>query len=382
MSINSEALIATARERTGLHDLGHEAFREALDRLVDSVNRESRLSAFGAAAFPEVLIRPLINRLQIEDWYRRHPEIDEEQILAPLFCLGMPRTGSTLLGYLLGLDPNTRVFRQWEAEAPCPPPIAGDSRDPRIAAADARHDEFMQRCPHLVPMVPWGGSSGPVECGDIFYMSFETAYFDMYVHCPSYIEWFYDPARDHTSVYRYHKRVLKLLQWRCPPKRWHLRGPGHSIMIEALNKIYPDARFIMTHRDPVKVLPSVTHLMTTVRADFLEDPLKRFMGAELPREWDLAMRRLLGFRAGRESRFYDVHHADLITDSAREIKRLYGRLDWPLTDKHLDAVAAWRKSNPPAENRFNLTDFGMNLEKIREQFAYYTNRFAPRALAT
>jgi hypothetical protein len=379
MALHAHALIAEARSRTGLHNLGDESFLEPLERLIDSVNRESELSEFGALAFPEVLIRPLINRLEIEEWYRRHPEIDDEEIVAPLFCLGLPRTGSTLLGYLLALDPDTRVLRQWEAEKPCPPPIAGDASDPRIAETDARHAQFMERCPHLVPMVPWGGAAGPVECGDIFYMSFETAYFDMYAHCPSYIAWFYDPVRDHTPVYRYHKRVLKLLQWRCPPKRWSLRGPGHSPMIEALNRVYPDARFVMTHRDPVRVLPSTAHLMATVRADFLKDPLKEFMGPELTREWDLALRRVLDFRRRHETRFFDIHHADEIEDSAREISRVYRWLGWPLTERHLVAVVAWRKGNPPGDNRFNVEDFAMDLAKIRTQFSYYTVQFGASA---
>jgi hypothetical protein len=372
-------LIDAARSRTGLRDLG-DFDVEPLERLIESVNEESHLSSFGELAFPEVLIRPLMNRLEIEEWYSRHPEIDDEQIVAPLFVLGMPRTGSTLLGYLLALDPNTRSFRQWEAEKPCPPPIAGDDQDPRIAEADARHEAFMQRCPHLVSMAPWAGSSGPVECGDIFYMSFQTAYFDMYVHCPSYISWFYDAARDHSAVYRYHRRALKLLQWRCPPKRWVLRGPGHSIMVNSLNAAYPDARFIMTHRDPTKVIPSVAHLITTVRADFLIDPLKSFMGNELMREWDMAMQRLLRFRANNESRFKDVHHADIIQDSLQEITAIYRWLDWPESEQFRADVIAWRKGNPPGDNRFEVADFNLDLAEITRRFAYYLERFPPRTL--
>src|SRR5882672_4817483 len=109
--LKAATLISEARKRAGLEDFGEDSFREGLERLVESVNRESRMSAFGAAAFPEVLIHALVNRLQIEDWYRRHPEIDDEQITAPLFIVGMPRTGSTLLSYQLALDPGTRSFR-------------------------------------------------------------------------------------------------------------------------------------------------------------------------------------------------------------------------------------------------------------------------------
>src|ERR1700691_1986606 len=110
----------SGRARTGLAGFGEDSFREYLERLLVSVNREGHLSALGAAAFPQMLIHSLENRLQIEHWYGRHPEIDDQEIKRSLFIVGMPRTGSTLLSYQLSLDPATRCFRVWESEQPCP----------------------------------------------------------------------------------------------------------------------------------------------------------------------------------------------------------------------------------------------------------------------
>jgi len=375
------ALLDEARKRTGLNDFGNDYFREGLTRLVKSVNREASLSPFGAAAFPEVIIHALVNRLEIEDWYRRHPEIENEEIAAPLFIVGMPRTGSTLLSYQLSLDPGTRSFRLWESERPCPPPIAGqDKADPRIAEADARHDAFVAACPAVALMTPYD-PSGPVECYELFYLSFHYMHFDMFTHCPTYVSWINDPARDHSEAYRYHKRVLKLLQWRCPPKRWQLKMPSHSHMIEGLNKVYPDARFVMTHRDPVKVIPSATHLNVTVRQEFNTDPMKRTFGAYKTDFWDMGIRRLLDFRSRNEHRFFDIYHGEQLMDAVPSLVKLYKWLGWPLTDAYLADVKAWRQGNPKADNPYNASDFGLDPQVLRQRFAYYTDRFFPNLAA-
>src|SRR6185437_14343857 len=107
-------LIEAARSRSGLDDFGGDSYREGLERLVDSINRESRLNELGTIAVPEMLIGLLINRLQVEDWYRRHPEIEDQEIVAPLFGVGLPRTGSTALSFMLAQDPGNRSLRMWE----------------------------------------------------------------------------------------------------------------------------------------------------------------------------------------------------------------------------------------------------------------------------
>jgi hypothetical protein len=370
-----DELLDEARRRTGLSRFGSDAFHEPLRRLLESVDHESRLTAAGLASFREVLLHALVNRLQVEDWYHRHPEIDDRSIVAPVFIVGFPRTGSTLLSYLLALDPNTRMIRQWESEQPCPPPEAGSDADPRIAASEARHAAFFAAMPALAAMVPYGGASGPVECYELFYMTFQYAHYDMFVHCPSYTEWFYDAARDHHEAYRYHERVLKLLQWRHPPRRWVLKMPSHSLLIDTLNRKYPDARFIMTHRDPVKVLPSVTNLNLTVRRVHLEDPHPGWFGEQLVQAWDKAMQRLLEFRVRNEHRFFDVYHGRQLADSQSQMRALYDWLAWPLPERYVAEVETWRSRHPRSDNRYDIQDFGLDEASIRHRFAYYLERF-------
>jgi hypothetical protein len=186
MTLDFDGLLDEAQRRTGLSDFGLDAFHEPLRLLLASVNHESRLTAAGHASFREVIVHSLANRLQVEDWYGRHPEIDDQAVVAPVFIVGFPRTGSTLLSYLLALDPGTRMIRQWESEQPCPPPVAGDDADPRIAASEARHAASSPPCQRSAAMVPYGGASGPVECYELFYMTFQYAHYDMFVHCPTF----------------------------------------------------------------------------------------------------------------------------------------------------------------------------------------------------
>src|ERR1700744_1618663 len=134
MAIEVEQLIETAVTRTGSDDFGGETWREGLAVLVDSITRESALNELGESVMTDQIVGLLVNRLQVEQWYARHPEIDEQEIGAPLFGLGPPRTGSTPLIFLLACDTARRSLRTWEAGKPCPPPeTATEYTDPRIA---------------------------------------------------------------------------------------------------------------------------------------------------------------------------------------------------------------------------------------------------------
>jgi hypothetical protein len=377
--LNVNELLSEASRRVGLTDFGLDDFRPRLERLVNSVNRESRFTPLGQAAFPEIILHALVNRLQVEDWYRRHPEIDEEEIVAPVFIVGFPRTGSTLLSYLLALDPRTRLIRQWESEQPCPPPVAGDDTDPRIAESGARQEAFLAAMPELLSMVPYNGPSSPVECYELFYPSFVYAHYDMFSHCPTYTDWFFGDTQNYSDGYHYHKRILKLLQWRNPPTRWALKMPSHSLMIEDLAKAYPEARYVMTHRDPVKVIPSTAHLNVTVRRQYLIDPQSVWFGEEMMRNWSKAMDRLIAFRNRHTDRFFDVYHGRQIADSAKQMRELYDWLGWKCSDKFIADVAAWRSENPKGNNQFHMAAYGLDPEAIKFRFADYRTRY-PKAV--
>ncbi|MDB5970635.1 MAG: sulfotransferase [Hydrocarboniphaga sp.] len=372
--IQASQLLDQARARSGLRDFGDESFLLPLQRLVESINGESRLSEVGSHAVPEILVASLINRLEIESWYARHPEIEDEQIVAPLFGIGLPRTGSTALGYMLSLDPDTRVLREWESGRPCPQPRAAASdRDPRIAAAQAAADAFEALVPQLRNMLP-RGVEGPQECYTLLQLSFSTSALEAFMHVPSYVQWVISDGFDMRPAYRYHRRVLKLLQWQSGPRRWFVRTPAHMFALDALDSVYADAQFVMTHRDPVKALPSLCSLMHQIRCAFVDNPQPVSFGRAQAQQWALALERTLAFRRRvGEARFFDVSHRRQTVDPVEQIHKLYQRLGWRLDGAFDARVRAWQDVNPQGLHKVDPGFFGLDAAGLAQRYAFYTD---------
>jgi hypothetical protein len=372
--------MARAADAAGLSDFGDDSFREGLEILVASADREARFNAMGQAAFDGQVTGFLFCRLQVEDWYARHPEIDEQEITAPLIGLGLPRTGSTALSCLLAEDPAARVIRTWEAIAPCPPPDAAtQGSDPRIALADAAMERRERLFPRMKAMLP-STATGPTECQTFMGYDFKSQLFQASARIPTYVDWLNHQA-DLVPTYHYVKRVLKLLQWRCPPRRWRLKNPSHSMFIAALDEVFPDARFWMTHRDVARVVPSVCDLYYEMSKAFSDNVDQVFLGEQNTAWTELGLKRLIAFReAGNEDRFFDVHFAPFQADPFPTLERLYAWLGETLTDETRARMAAWRERKPRERYEANPpSDFGIDLTALRQRFGFYSDRFGVTA---
>ncbi|MBK6288790.1 MAG: sulfotransferase [Pseudomonadales bacterium] len=375
--IETGKLLDQARERSGLSDFGEEDFLEPLSRLVDSINRECELSPIGEQAVPEMLLTQLVNRLEIESWYARHPEIDDEQIVAPVFTASLPRTGTTALGFIMAQDPETRVLRNWEAYHPCPPPeSATEHNDPRIAVAQRESDGLEAMVPELVNMLP-RSVTGPEECYIIKSYAFSAYGFDAIINVPSYVEWLVHSKDVLLSGYRYHRRVLKLLQWHCPPRRWSLRTPEHLFSMDAIDEVYPDARFIMTHRDPAKALASVCSLLYEIRRAHVLNPQPEAHGKRQQEYWALGLERALAFRDRvGEARFFDISHKRQVIDPAEQIRPLYEKLGWDYDDGLTARIKQWQEGTPRRPHPVSPGFFGLDPEDIAQRYRFYSERFA------
>jgi hypothetical protein len=374
-----DALLTRAREQTGLSDFGEDSFYEGLRILVKALDEEARLNEMGRMANDGQIVSLLSNRLQIEDWYKRHPEIDEQQIIAPLIGLGLPRTGSTALGILLGEDPNVRSLRNWEMSMPCPPPEAATQHtDPRIAIMEKSMEQRSKIFPRMVAMLPSTATS-PSECQLFMGLDFKSQIFQPFAYVPSYFEWLNHKA-DLVPTYRYVKRVLKLLQWHCPPTNWRLKNPSHILFIDALNEVFPDARFVMTHRDIGAVAPSVADLYYELRKAFSDDVDMIALGNEIRVFLELGMRRMIAFRdGGQDRRFFDIHFAPFQKNPFPSLEALYAFLGETLSDEARGNMERWWYGTPPEERSYERTDpakFGLDPATLRAQFRFYTNRFA------
>ena len=208
-------------------------------------------------------------------------------------------------------------------------------------------------------------------------LEFRSLIFEGMAAIPSYSAWLLQC--DMEPAYRYHQRVLKLLQWRCPPDRWWLKTPAHMLSIDALNAVYPDARFVMTHRDVGKVLPSVCALYSTLTTVLTERPDPVAIGTHSCELWRIALERLIDFRdRGNDERFHDLFFEAVQHDPIGEVTRLYAELGDDLSDEACRRMQDWWAASSNDRSgpvRYQPEAFGLDLAAIAQQFAFYCKRF-------
>ena len=363
-------LLEVAQRETGLTDYGADSFREGLEILVNSLNQEAMLNAAGEHVLRERILGHLKQRLQVEDWYKRHPEIDEEQIEKPLIGLGLPRTGSTALSFLLAQDPNARSLLRDESAQPCPPPgtVQNGQREWRRDEAE-KVSGWKAHTP--------SGDSAPAECQDLMALDFKSQIFIAFARVPSYAQWLKDG--DLSSTYDYERRALKLLQWGRPRLPWRLKAPTHLLYLEHLSKAFPDARFVMTDRDPADVMLSVIDVYADIMSKF-SDSLDMDYVANLNIDvWSEGMRRTLDFRSAdeRNQRFFDIHFKAMQEDPLGEVRGLYHWLGEDVCDEFSQGMTQWWQDNAAKHEpgpRRSAEDYGVNLDKVRPLFADYAQQ--------
>jgi hypothetical protein len=366
------ALLADAQATTGLDDFGPGDFRAGLEVFLDSLVVDADLSPDTDADVLADLRRRLVNRLEVEAWYADHPEIDDLPVLGPVDINGLPRTGTTALGNMLSLDPQFRSLRQWEQMQPCPPPTtAGEATDPRRLQ---RVRENEQLSPELKAMHLYEVDA-TVEDTWLLGMAFHGQQFTVPVY--GYHAWW--RSADATAAYEYHRRVVKLLASERPPNLWLFKAPHHNFHLEALLTAYPDARFVMTHRDPVKSVPSWASMVSAIFPPS-RDPLDLHrLGAEVSNHLRVGVEQAIAARARiGEARFLDVHHRDLIADPMREVRRIYEFLDLELVPEVETTMRDWQianRSGAHGAHQYTAEQFGLTDAKLRDDYRFYTDHF-------
>jgi len=380
LSLEPEHLLADARTQAKLDDFGDDRFRLCLDRLTASLESEANLTPIGRMIARQEILQSLINRLEINDWHRRHPEIGEERIIAPVIIIGMPRTGTTILHELMAVDPDNRVPMTWEADFPCPPPeTATYQTDPRIARSQSLIDQSESLIPDFKKMHRMGAQL-PQECVRITGTEFASMAHMITYRVPAYGNWLIHDYQ-WSPAYRTHRRTLQLLQWRCPAQRWVLKTPAHLWCVADVIREYPDALFIQTHRDPLRVLASVASLGTTLRAMSSWKPDL----AEIALEWsDWNAEALAASVDAREKgmiapeRVVDVQFADFMRDSIASVRGMYEKLGLELTDRaerRMRDYLAANQSDKHGRHEYTFADTGLDTGRERAKVARYQEYF-------
>jgi hypothetical protein len=379
-ALASEQLIESACAQTGLDDFGAGSFRLGLDRLIDGFEHEARLNEVGEAMAPMTVVGHLTNRLQLTDWHRRHPEIGEADVTPPIVMIGMGRTGSTILHDLFGQDPANRVPRTWEVDHPCPPPEAATyETDPRIAQSQAGIDLAYEMRPELRSMHPMGARLGQ-ECIVITGGEFASAIFNSQYQLPSYLNWVTREA-DMAPAYRWHRHFLQLLQWRNPGGRWVLKTGAHLWALPVLMAEYPHALIVQTHRDPLRIIASLSSLFAVVQATASDGVTM----ADVAAQWsDPVLDALDRSVAARENgtvppdRVVDVHYGAFMADPFRAIRSIYERLGAELTpdaEARMRRFLAENRADKHGAHEYSFADTGLDPKAVRERARRYVEYF-------
>jgi hypothetical protein len=376
--LDADSIISAAENHAGITDTDP-TVRANLTRLVESLNREGGLSAEGEALTTRHFCADTVNRLEGLKWQQNHPEIADEVIEAPVFLMGLPRSGTTYFQYLFDRDARFRLIRTWESSAPNPPP----GFDP--ASARSRKAEWAEHRRREHPTFEGFDAlhlydeDGSDECHAFLEQSFGAAGLHNLFRVPSYFDFLMD-GLDLVETYRIHKRQLQLLQWQSARKPWALKYPNHVIAMNEILQVYPDASFVMAHRDPVQTLASIAKLtfnLRGVRMGGKADPAEagRNMLHFIQRHIDRIMQFDRGPQAGR------VVHVDyyaLINDPVAEMRKIHAGIGIATPDEIADSVGAWHRANPKnarGRNDYTLEQWGLVDADVAAQFGDYMRRF-------
>jgi hypothetical protein len=369
--LDERSLIDAARRQTGLENFGDGAWREPFGLLCGDLDGAAQLTLMGRLMTRSDLLIWLTNRLRITELLSRHPEILEEEIARPMFIVGLPRSGTSILFEVLARDPACRAPETWEAMIPCPPPTAdGYETDPRIANVHGLVTRWNRVVPEFATMHEMGGRI-PAECGLIMANSFISDHIASLHQAPGYAAWF--AGADMRPAYAYHERILKILQWKNPRERWLLKAPAHQNHLDVLLETYPDARIVQTHRDPLKCMASTTSLIGCIYAMRSDQPFDSdafediIMGEATARRLEHVMdQRTRGIVP--EANICDSRYQDLMDDPLGCVERIYHHFDMALTTTARERMHDYLAGKP--KDKFGAHRYTIDPEQQSERHLF------------
>jgi Sulfotransferase family len=367
----ADALIDEAMKATGLDRFDSLSFREGLDILLSDANAAG-LSDGGHARMRSSVVDLLAARLKTTDYLATRPELLARPVERPVFVFGIPRTGTTLLSNLLACDPARRSPLTWEIDDPVPPATSATlTSDPRAIARLAQEKAMLAARPEMGKYYR-NSAVYPNEC--IFFMAhdFKALALESRGKLPNYRDWLFQT--DMTSAYEYHKRFLQLLQADAPGV-WNLKMPSHCLWLDTIKQVYPDARFVWTHRDPLTAMGSFCSIISLAHLGFLGRVDADWLGENCAFQARQHVDRMMDFRAryGAGS-MADVHYADMIADPIGTIRNLYAALGDDFTPQAEAAMQGWLDDNPQGKfgkHEYNLEKYGLSVEGLQPIFADY-----------
>lgn len=385
VALDRDALLAKAQRDTGLSDFGDERFYEPMGLLLKSLEAEANLNPVGRFLQRMSIERLLRHRLYAEDLFKRHPQILEREIVAPVVVVGLARSGTTRLHRLLAADQRFAHLKAWESVNPVPLPESFLARekgavDPRITSIEQGLKAVLYMSPQIAAVHPLGAHEVEEEVGLIQH-GFSSQIFEVTAHVPSFAEWLMQ--HDQTYAYEYMVKLLKLVAWfrgDPPDKPWVLKTPQHMQDLDALLRVFPDARLVCSHRDPVKVVGSCCSMAWNGLVRDSDHLSADWVGGEWLSKIDRMLHKTLRVRDEMvpADNQYDVQYAEITADWQAAMAGIYRFLDMPLDDAALAGMQGWLDTNAQhkhGSHKYRLEDFGLERQQVDQRLMFYRERF-------
>lgn len=373
--LEAEELIAVAQRRTGLTDFGEWQFVTPLRVLLQACESEAALGAFGRFALRWDALRFLENLLRLRA-AEKASSVPPPPIERPIFVTGLPRSGTTFLHNLLIEDPGNAVPRCWQT---IHPGIVGDAAGEARSIRQVDRQLRLFRClaPDFGAMHPITATA-PQECSEITAHVFASLRFDTTHRVPAYRAWLDDAG--HREAYRFHRRFLQhLAAHGKAEQRWALKCPDHVFALDAIREIYPDARFVFVHRDPMRVLASVARLTEVLRQPFTRHLDRATIGRQVCDRWaEGAGCVVTACKTLPKDRVVHIHYRELTDDPVGTVTRLYAKFALPFDaafEQRIKAYVAAKPNGGYAQLRHRLADYGIDAARERTRFADYVETF-------
>jgi hypothetical protein len=374
-SLNRDDLIRTARKATGLKNLGRDFDEEPLDRLIRSLKEEARLNPLGRFISRQRIINLLKVRLRAEYWFKKHPEILELEMLPIWMIIGLQRTGTTKLHRLLTADPGNRVLASWEAINPAPLNSGFPRKDKRLGIARRSEKALRIVSPGFFAVHPVEHAA-PEEDILLLDVSFLSTTPEATLHVPSYASWL--EGKDQSRAYEYAGKLLRLLQWQRPGRRWVLKSPHHLEFLPLVEKYYGNPLLIWTHRDLTECIPSFLSMVCHARSIFSDVVRVSEVTAHWVRKTGYMLTKALEYRQGeRAGKFIDIHYDRLVNDHLEQLARIYEGIGG-MTEDLIRIFEESATQNPQWKygfHQYSPGDFGLDPDELINQNPAYHGLF-------
>jgi len=377
-ALSAEEIIARAEDQAGHSDSDRKVLGN-LEALVDSLNSGSAFSEAAWETTSNGLISRMADRIEGQRWIDENPEIADEVIHEPVFLTGLPRSGTTYFQYLFDNDRRFRLIRTWEAIMPNPPPGHDPGSVIRRKAVETEINEKISMKIEGFEALHLIDEDGPQECHVFMEQACAAAGFHNLYDVPGFFDFLMDRL-DLADAYRIHKRQLQLLQWKCPEPRWALKYPNHTIAMDSILEVYPDARFVMTHRDPLQTLASISKMSITLRSARYADPVDPHrVGQQMIDFVHRHIERIMDFCSGPYGdRVTHVDYYSLADDPVAMLDEVHAGIGIDTPEDVRQSIAAWRAANPKNKrgaNEYSLEQFGIDADHARDLYGDYIAHF-------